>query len=404
MSRKENTENKQNRNQKIKEITEQLKQGVVDLFDSDKYKAYLHTMSKFSNYSFNNSLLIWLQRPDASAVAGYRAWGSKFNRHVKEGSTSIKIIAPTPYKIKMQEKVLDENGRPILDAKGNEVTQEVEQNMMGFKVEHVFAYEDTEGTPLPSILSILDKDVSDYTERMGILTAVSPVPIHVTNFDSNANGYYSLEERAIYVKESLPELQKIKTTIHELSHYLLHDKVIGEDQEATRNEREVCAESVAFTVCSYLGLDTSDYSFGYIGGWSKGKELKELQEKMELIRRTSDSIIASIEKELIKRRMEKEDTLAFKNATGYLLIEKVDAGFHYETFNPNYERNLQGMVYDETLSMNEAVDKITRTIGTNPDAWNPFNVESLAERTLGLQVEQEIDATKETKKAILHKR
>ena len=404
MSRKEYTENKQNRNQKIKEITDKLKQGIEDLFDSEKYKAYLNTMSRFSNYSFNNSMLIWLQRPDASAVAGYRAWGSKFQRYVKEGSTSIKIIAPTPYKVKVEEKVLDANGRPILDAKGNEVTQEVEQNMMGFKVEHVFAYEDTDGTPLPSILSILDKDVADYAERMSVLTAVSPVPIHIKDFDSNANGYYSLEERAIYVKESLPELQKIKTTIHELSHYLLHDKIIGEDQEATRSEREVCAESVAFTVCSYLGLDTSDYSFGYIGGWSEGKELKELQEKMELIRKTSDSIIASIEKELIKRRMEKSDTLAFKNATGYLLIEKVDAGFHYETFNPNYERNLQGMIYDTTISMNDAVDKITKAIGTNPDAWNPCNVESLMEKALGEQLEQTVEEKQEAKKTISHKR
>lgn len=294
-------EEEKSRQEKVKEITEQLHEGIKQLFQSDKYKDYLRTMSKFTNYSFNNTVLIAIQRPEAQAVAGYRAWQTKFDRHVKKGSKAIAIIEPTIWKKQKQEIIVDDKGNPMRDEDGNIIKQKSEERLTGFKVGHVFAYEDTEGKELPSIVNLLNKDVEGYDGLMDVIKTISPVPIYFETIGSAANGYFNLETRDIHVESSLPELQKVKTTIHEMAHSLLHDKISGEDPDANNYEREVCAESVAFTVCSYLGLDTSDYSFGYVGGWSSGKELKELQEKMEIIRKTANTIIDKIETEVLTR-------------------------------------------------------------------------------------------------------
>ncbi len=296
------------RQEKVKEITEQLHEGIMQLFQSDKYRDYLRAMSKFTNYSFNNTVLIALQRPDTQAVAGYRAWQTKFDRHVKKGSKAISIIEPTTWKREKQEIVVDDDGIPIKNQDGEIVRQKIEQQILGFKVGHVFAYEDTEGKPLPSVVNLLDCEVDGYDKLMDILKTVSPVPVHFEPIPSAANGYFNLETRDIHVDSSLSEMQKIKTTIHEMAHSLLHDKISGADPEANKYEREVCAESVAFTVCNYLGLDTSEYSFGYIGGWSSGHELKELQEKMEIIRKTANTLISSIETEVLNRNITKEQS------------------------------------------------------------------------------------------------
>lgn len=291
---------KKQQEDKIKELTEKLQAGIQELYDSDKYRDYLRTMAKFTNYSFNNTVLIWAQRPDASAVAGYRAWQTKFDRTVNPGAKGIMIYEPTNYKRILKEKVLDQDGNPVKDQDGNFVTREVERTFPSFKVGYVFAYEDTSGKPLPCIVSILDKDVDDYDTLMNALQAVSPAPIRFAPVPGTANGYYDLGKREICVDCGLPQLQKVKTSIHEIAHGLLHDKVTGEDPQATQREMEVSAESVAFVVCSYLGLDTSDYSFGYVGGWSAGKELKELQQKMEVIRKAANTIISGIEAEIMK--------------------------------------------------------------------------------------------------------
>lgn len=294
--------------EKVKKLTEKLHDGIKELYDSDKYRDYLQTMAKFTNYSFNNTILIWAQRPDTMAVAGFRAWETKFHRKVVKGAKGIMIIEPAPWKRAIQEAVRDEEGEPLLDLEGNEVTREVEKTFQSFKVGYVFAYEDTEGEPLPSIVSILDKEVENFDTLMGVIHKISPVPIRFEEINGGENGYYDLVGQEICVDSRLPQLQKIKTSIHEISHGLLHDKVNGEDPEATRNEREVCAESVAFVVCSYLGLDTSDYSFGYVGGWSSGKELKELQQKMEIIRKTANTIITAIETELMQQTLTETQT------------------------------------------------------------------------------------------------
>lgn len=291
---------RKDKDEKIKELTEKLETGIKELYDSDRYKDYLQTMSKFTNYSFNNTILIWAQRPDASAVAGYRSWQTKFGRSVIPGSKGIMIYEPTQFKRTLHEVVTDADGNPILDQNGNKITREVERTFPSFKVGYVFAYEDTSGKPLPSIVSILNQDVDNYDTLMNALQTVSPAPIYFSPIPGTANGYYDLEKREIVVDSTLPQLQKVKTSIHEIAHTLLHDKVTGEDPLATQREMEVSAESVAFVVCSYLGLDASNYSFGYVGEWSSGKDLKELQQKMEVIRKAANTIISGIENELMK--------------------------------------------------------------------------------------------------------
>lgn len=297
----ERDEVKKTQQEKVKEITEKLHEGIKNLFNSDTYRNYLKTMSKFTNYSFNNTILIGLQRPDTQAVAGYKAWETKFHRTVKKGSKGIQILSPTPYTVKVQEAKRDALGNVLRDSDGKEIMEEVEKIRQAFKVAYVFAYEDTEGEPLPEIVSMLDKEVKDYDKLMDVLNEISPCPIHFVPINSTANGYYHLEKRSIYVKADLPQLQKVKTSVHEIAHAVLHDRISGEDIEATKREKEVCAESVAFVICEYLGLDTSDYSFGYIAGWSSGKELDELKQKMELIRKTADTIISGIEQKLVQQ-------------------------------------------------------------------------------------------------------
>lgn len=289
---------RKDQNEKIKELTEKLQAGIQELHDSEKYRDYLRTMAKFHHYSFNNSLLIWAQRPDATAVAGYRAWQTKFGRTVNPGAKGIMIYAPSSYKRTLREVVTDADGNPVLDKDGNKVTREVERTFPNFKISYCFAYEDTSGKPLPSIVSILDKDVDNYDSVMDALRKISPAPIRFDSVGGGANGYYDLVNREIVVKDTLPQAQKIKTAVHEVAHSILHDKIDGLDLEATKREMEVSAESVAFVVCSWLGLDTSEYSFGYVGGWSAGKELKELQQKMEKIRTTASMIISGIDGEL----------------------------------------------------------------------------------------------------------
>lgn len=289
---------RQDQNEKIKELTEKLHEGIKNLFESDRYGEYLRTMAKFHNYSFNNSLLIWAQRPDASAVAGYRTWQTKFHRTVNPGAKGIMIYEPASFKRKLKEKVLDQDGNPVKDQDGNFVTQEVERVFPTFKVGFVFAFEDTSGEPLPSIVSIVDKEVDNYNTIMDALHKISPATIRFDAVHGGANGYYDLIRREIVVKDTLPEAQKIKTAIHEIGHRLLHDKIDGLDMEANKREMEVSVESIAYVVCSWLGIQTDDYSFGYVAGWSATQELSELQRKMEIIRSTANKIITELDEEL----------------------------------------------------------------------------------------------------------
>ena len=268
----------------VEEITKKLEQGVKDLFESDNYKVFLKTMSKFYNYSFNNCLLIALQMPEATMVAGYKSWQNNFKRQVKKGEKAIKILAPIPHKFK--KEIEKENG----------TVEEKEVNYMSFRAVPVFDISQTEGEELPEICKVLNGDVEGFSELINKIESVSPVEIAYEEITSGANGYYRHDTNSIVVDERLSEQQKIKTLIHEIAHSILHNKENGAEKEADRYTREVQAESVAYTVCSYIGIDTSDYSLGYVAGWSKGKEVKELTESMDAIRNTASYIIGGLER------------------------------------------------------------------------------------------------------------
>lgn len=266
----------------IKEITKQLEDGVKGVFSSDKYRDYLNFMSKFHNYSINNSILIWMQKPDASLVAGYQTWVKKFKRQVKKGEKGIKIIAPCPRKM---TKVLPNIHGDL---------EEVEVNFTTYKATTVFDISQTEGDEIPTMCDEITGDVANYDDLFKRLTEISPVPVEFEDIQSGALGYYNHADKRIRLKTGMSQIQTIKTLIHEISHAVLHEKEAGEQKDADKRTKEVQAESVAFAVCAMLGLDTGDYSFEYIAGWSEGKDTKELVSSMEVIRKTATGIYERI--------------------------------------------------------------------------------------------------------------
>ena len=300
---------------KLKEITDRLEQGIMELFDSDRYKEYLRVMSKFHNYSFNNTLLIAMQKPDASLVAGFQSWKNNFKRNVVKGEKGIKILAPSPFKIRQEmEKIDPETQKPVIGADGKPVKEEKEITIPAFKVVSVFDVSQTEGKELPDItVNMLTGDVEHFKDVFAALEKTSPVPIGFEKIEGNSHGYYHLEEKRIAIDEGMSELQTIKTAIHEIAHAKLHDidpNAPKEEQadRPDRRTREVQAESVAYAVCQHYGLDTSDYSFGYVAGWSSGRELDELKSSLETIRSTAAEIINSIDEHLqeIQKEHDKE--------------------------------------------------------------------------------------------------
>lgn len=266
----------------VEAITKELEQGVKAVFESEKYREYLEFFSKFYDYSFNNTVLIWMQCPTASLVAGYKAWQTKFNRHVKKGEKGIKILAPMPKKFTKTSK--DENGKEV----------ETVIEYTAFHAITVFDISQTEGEEVPILTCELAGGVEKYVEYVEKLRGISPVPVCIEKFDGNAYGYFSSTEKRIVVQPDMSEIQTVKTLIHEIAHAILHNQDDGEQKDVARNTAEVQAESVAYTVCSAMGIDTGDYSFGYVAGWSKGKEAKELAASMEVIRKTAKSIIEAL--------------------------------------------------------------------------------------------------------------
>lgn len=303
----------ENRNaQQVREITDKLEQGIKELFESDRFKEYLTTMSKFYNYSFRNTLLIAMQKPDATLIAGYTAWQRNFDRHVMKGEKGIKILAPAPYKVKEEREKLDPvTQKPILDKDGKPVTEVVEVSRPAFKIVSVFDVSQTDGKELPDIaVDELSGSVENYAAFFDTLKELSPVPIAFENITDGAKGYFSPVENRIAIQEGMSEIQTIKTAIHEIAHAKLHavtpgEKVAPEDKK-DRRTKEVEAESIAYTVCQRYGIETSDYSFGYIAGWSSDKETKELQGSLETIRKTAAEMITGIDEKLKERIVEKE--------------------------------------------------------------------------------------------------
>lgn len=270
MAKRDNTE--------VKELTKKLEEGVKEVFSSDKYKEYLRFLGMFHNYSFNNVMLILMQMPDASLVAGYKTW-QKLGRNVKKGEHGIRILAPCPHKRTIE-----------VDGDDKEVC------FTTFRPTSVFDVSQTEGDELPQgFVTMLSDDVDGYESLIKKLTAVSPVKVEFEEIeDSSALGFFSHTENKIVVKSGMSQMQTVKTLVHEISHSLLHNKENGEEKEADRRTKEVQAESVAYTVCGVLGIDTSDYSFGYIAGWSKDKDVKELSKSMEVVRKTASKLIEDI--------------------------------------------------------------------------------------------------------------
>lgn len=285
--------------QQIKDITDQLQQGIEDLFESEKYKDYLKTMSRFTAYSLNNTLLIAMQKPDATAVAGYGTW-KQLNRQVVKGSKAIKILAPCPYKKKVEAEVTGADGKIILGSDGKPVTEEFEKVLMGFKIANVFDLSQTEGEPLPALSNKLDGTVEGYSDFIEALKQFSPVPIEFKTVEGSANGYYHLIDKNIVVDADMSQAMLCKTAIHEITHALLHDKDSGIEKDAHLDKRtkEVQAESVAYVVANYYSLDTADYSFGYIAGWSSGRDIKELKASLDTIRQTAQTIINGVDQAL----------------------------------------------------------------------------------------------------------
>ena len=302
--------NSKNSADRMKEITDRLETGIMDLFESGRFQAYLDTMARFHNYSFNNTILIAMQ--GGQLVAGYNKWRDEFHRNVKKGEKGIKIFAPAPYKVKKEVPKLDEQGQPVRDKDGNPVTEQKEIQVPAFKIVSVFDVSQTEGEPLPTLgVEELTGDVERYQDFFKALEQTSPVPMAFEDIPGGSHGYYHLTEKRIAIQENMSELQTLKTAIHEIAHAKLHaiDPEAPVTEQADRPDsrtREVQAESVAYTVCQHYGLDTSDYSFGYVAGWSSGKDLKELRASLETIRATAHELITTIDGHLAELQQQRQ--------------------------------------------------------------------------------------------------
>ena len=303
------------RKQQMKEITERLEQGVKDIFTSEMYTTYLRTMAKFHNYSFNNTLLIAMQRPDATLVAGFNAWKNKFNRYVKKGEKGIQIIAPAPIKeVEEREKIDKDTGLAVLNENGEPEMERVEYVVPRFRLTTVFDISQTDGEPIPSLeVNELTASVKDYALLTAAIEQVSPVPMRFDEIKGEAKGYYSDADKEICIQVGMGESQTIKTMIHEVAHAMLHNsdlmKQHGEEKDRLTKETE--AESIAFTVCSALGIDTSDYSFPYVASWASGKEMKELKDSMDTIRLTAADFLEKLEAAVAERSAERMTAMQY---------------------------------------------------------------------------------------------
>ena len=294
--------------ERLQEITAGIEQGIKELFESDKYRRYLSVMSRFHRYSVNNTMLIYMQRPDATLVAGYNKWKNQFSRHVKRGEHGITIIAPTPYKKKIEEQKLDPDTKaPILDAEGKAVMEEREVEIPMFRPVKVFDVSQTDGKPLPELASTLSGSVQNYEAFMEALRRSAPVPLSVEPMAANMDGYFSPDQQRIAIRAGMSEVQTVSAAVHEIAHSKLHNYAQVQEEAARagdkeppkkkdRNTEEVEAESISYAVCQYYGIQTGENSFGYIANWSQGKELPELRASLETINKAAGELIADIDR------------------------------------------------------------------------------------------------------------
>ena len=370
---------KQTNKDRMREIVDSIENGIKELFESDKYRKYLATMSRFHRYSVNNTMLIYMQRPDATLVAGFNKWRDQFGRNVLKGEKGIRIIAPTPYKKKVEEIKTDpETNAPILDADGKAVIEEKEIRIPMFKVVSVFDVSQTAGKPLPQLAADLSGNVQQYEVFMEALRRASPVPMEIKPVARDTDGFFSIKAQSITIRAGMSEVQTVCAAVHEIAHAKLHDyehmteladdgETILVPGEKSRNTEEVEAESISYAVCQYYGIETGENSFGYIATWSKGKELKELRASLETINKTASELITDIDRhfaEICKERgIDRENLAAAEQPSveapeaeklymvdndKYIHVQRSDTGIDYTIYDAGSAKVLDGGVLDGT--------------------------------------------------------
>lgn len=370
---------KQTSKDRMREIVDSIENGIKELFESDKYRQYLSTMSRFHRYSVNNTMLIYMQRPDATHVAGFNKWRDQFGRNVLKGEKGIRIIAPTPYKKKVEEIKTDpETNAPVLDADGKAIIEEKEIRIPMFKVVSVFDVSQTSGKPLPQLAADLSGNVQQYEVFMEALRRASPVPMEIKPVARDTDGFFSIKAQSITIRAGMSEVQTVCAAVHEIAHAKLHDyehmteladdgETILVPGEKSRNTEEVEAESISYAVCQYYGIETGENSFGYIATWSKGKELKELCASLETINKTASELITDIDRhfaEICKERgIDREDLAAAEQPSveaqeveklymvdndKYIHVQRSDTGIDYTIYDAGSAKVLDGGVLDGT--------------------------------------------------------
>lgn len=368
---------KQTNKDRMREIVDSIENGIKELFESDKYRQYLSTMSRFHRYSVNNTMLIYMQCPDATHVAGFNKWRNQFGRNVLKGEKGIRIIAPTPYKKKVEEIKTDpETNAPVLDADGKAIIEEKEIRIPMFKVVSVFDVSQTAGKPLPQLAADLSGNVQQYEVFMEALRRASPVPMEIKPVARDTDGFFSIKEQSITIRAGMSEVQTVCAAVHEIAHAKLHDyehmteladdgETILVPGEKSRNTEEVEAESISYAVCQYYGIETGENSFGYIATWSKGKELKELRASLETINKTASELITDIDRhfaEICKERgIDRENLTAAEQPSveapeseklymvdndKYIHVQRSDAGIDYTIYDAGSAKALDGGVLD----------------------------------------------------------
>ena len=360
--------------EQIKKLTDQIEAGIKALFQSgdlEKYQAYLRTMSHFHHYSVNNQMLIFSQCPHATLVAGYQKWQNQFSRHVLRGEKGISVLAPTPYKIKVEKEKLDPDTKlPLLDADGNTITEEKEVQIPMFRPVKVFDVSQTDGKPLPervqSPVAELTGNVEHYEAFMEALRRVSPVPIEMKPLSNDLDGFFSPSKQSITLRDGMSEVQTVCAAVHEIAHSKLHDYAKQPNsQPKDSNTEEIEAESIAYTVCAYFGIETSANSFGYVATWSKDKDLKAFKDSLGTIRKTSSELISGVEqqfKEICKERgislepaqpAQKQpeqdiEKLYMVDNEKYIHVQHSDTGIDYTIYDAASAKALDGGVLDDT--------------------------------------------------------
>ena len=356
---------KQSSRDRLKEITASIEDGIKELFQSESYAQYLQTMSRFHHYSVNNQVLIHMQKPDATLVAGFNKWKNQFGRNVIKGEHGIKIIAPTPFKKKIEQEKLDPDTQlPMLDADGKIITEEKTIQIPMYKPVTVFDVSQTEGRPLPQLAHDLSGNVANYDVFMEALRRSSPVPISVEVMGGGMDGYFDLEHQDIAIRKGMSEVQTVSAVIHEMAHALLHNRTKDTEEktpELSRSTEEVQAESISYAVCAYYGIATGDNSFGYIASWSKDKTLPELRESLEVISKTADGLINDIDRhyaEILKEReaelIAAEPAMAMERLYAvddrYLHVQRTDTGVDYTIYDKASMKELDGGQLDMEIS------------------------------------------------------